>query len=91
MDSIRDDSVYKSVGGDKSDSNMSWNRTTTASSNLSKLRIKLQHQTHGMTSEQISNNQDPLGKINGGNIADCLQYEYERDYILESVLNDKLY
>ena len=35
--------------------------------------------------------QDPNSKINGGDIAQCLQNEYERDYILESVLNDKLF
>ena len=72
-------------------STSSWNRATTASSNLSKLRLKMQSQTHGITSEQMANQQDPNSKINGGDIAQCLQYEYERDFIVESVLNDRLY
>ena len=41
VDSIRDDSVYKSVGGDKSASGTTWSLTA-ASSNFSKLKLKLQ-------------------------------------------------
>ena len=50
VDSIRDDSVYKSVGGDKSQSGVSAGLSgngsfamTTASSNLSKFKVRLQN------------------------------------------------
>lgn len=64
---------------------------TAASSKLSRLRQSLQQKTHGLTSEEIFNQVDPNRRINGGDIANCITYEYERDYLLESILNDKLY
>ena len=79
VDSIRDDSVYKSVGGDKSQSGasagMSGNSSfcmTAASSNLSKLKMKLQQQVHGLTSEQVAIVQDKRAKVDGGDMAACI-------------------
>ena len=90
IDSIRDDSVYKSVGGDKSASGTTWSMTA-ASSNFSKLKLKLQSQTHGLTSEQVATCMDPSAKVNAGQMKNCLSHEYERDFIIESLLNDQLH
>ena len=63
---------------------------STASTRLSKLKLKLQSQTHGLTSEQLSKVQDRQAKANGGDMSACINYDYERDYILEAIMNDKM-
>jgi hypothetical protein len=44
----------------------------------------------GMTSEELSKNNDVSAKTNGGQMANCLTYDYERDFILEAMLKDKI-
>ena len=63
---------------------------TTSSLNLSKMKAKLQGRTHGMTSEQHSYATTPGGKANGGNIHGIINYDYERDYIMEAMMQDKM-
>ena len=63
---------------------------STASTRLSKLKLKLQSQTHGLTSEQLCLVQDRQAKTNGGDMSACINYDYERDYILEAVMHDKM-
>lgn len=46
---------------------------------------------HGLTSEQVAIVQDPRAKQNGGDMAACIQNEYERDYVIEALLNDRLH
>ena len=43
-----------------------------------------------MTSEELSRVIDPTSKNNGGQIKACIGYEYEKDYILEAMLQDKV-
>ena len=64
---------------------------TAASSQLSKLKIRLQQQVHGLSSEQVAFVQDPSSKVNGGQMAACIQNDYERDYIIEALMHDRLH
>ena len=34
---------------------------------------------------------DPTAKVNAGQMANCLSHEYQRDFIIESLLNDQLH
>ena len=44
-----------------------------------------------MTSHELSRVYDPTNKTNGGQLKACLTHDYERDFILEAMLKDKLY
>ena len=61
-DSIRDDSVYKSIGADPPVSE--WSRSVSTS--LNKLRNKLQAKTHGLTSAKLAESIDPRMKSMAG-------------------------
>ena len=43
-----------------------------------------------MTSEELSRVADPTVKQNGGQMKACISYDYERDFILEAMLQDKI-
>lgn len=43
-----------------------------------------------MTSEQHSYSTTPGGKTNGGDMVGIINYDYERDYILEAMMQDKM-
>ena len=58
--------------------------------NLNKLKQKLQGRTHGLTSEQLSRAANPNARIESGAMAACINYDYERDYIMESLMQDKM-
>ena len=60
------------------------------SSNINWLKDKLAARTHGLTSEQLSKAANPGSKIDGGVMASCINYDYERDYILEALMQDKM-
>lgn len=96
FDSIRDEEVYNNVGDNaqppQSASQSGWSRSavTTSSINHTKLKAKLQGQCHGMTSEQHSYSTTPGGKTNGGDMVGIINYDYERDYILEAMMQDKM-
>ena len=81
-DSIRDDSVYKSIGADPPVSE--WSRSVSTS--LNKLRNKLQAKTHGLTSAKLAESVDPRMKSMAGQMSECINYDYERDYILEAMM-----
>ena len=85
FDSIRDSDVYNSVG-----SSQGW-KSILQSGKVA--RIKNQwpgSRACGMTSEELSRCVDPSAKQNGGQIKACISYDYERDYILEAMLQDKI-
>lgn len=84
FDSIRDDSVYNSIGSGPPPSQ--WSRSGAASSSL---KSRLQNKVHGLTSEQLSFSVDPRAKFNGGDMGGIINYDYERDYILEAIMQDK--
>lgn len=87
FDAIRDESVYNSIGGGIPPSE--WSRSG-ASTSLNKLKQKLQGRTHGLTSEQLSRAANPNARIESGAMAACINYDYERDYIMESLMQDKM-
>lgn len=89
VDSIRDESVYN-VLNKASRPPSSSQYSMSASSGFSKLKLKLQQQTHGLTSEKLAAVYDSQAKANGGEMAACINYEYEKDYILEALMNDKM-
>ena len=43
-----------------------------------------------MTSDELSKGNDPLMKQNGGKMKECISHDYEKDFVLEAVLQDKL-
>ena len=93
FDSVRDDSVYNSIGGLQQQappSQTQWSRSGAASSNLGSFKSRLAGQTHGLTSEQLSHAVDPHAKANGGEMAGIMNYDYERDYIIEAMMQDKV-
>ena len=67
-----------------------WSRSGATSSNLNTLKSKLQGKTHGLTSEEISHSIDPQARRNGGKMTGIINYDYERDYILEAMMQDKV-
>ena len=77
--------MYNSVGGgNNKPSSSQWSRTSP--SNLSKFKTAMQERTHGLTSEQLTHVQDPRSRVQGGEIGACITYEYEKDYIMESLM-----
>ena len=89
FDSIRDEDVYNSVG-QPGTSQSNWSRSVTSSSLKNKFKERVSAQTHGLTSEQFAHKQDPRSKKEGGEIGACINYDYERDYVLEAMLQDKM-
>ena len=102
FDSIRDEEVYRSIGNAAysgqnqhgTTSNSGWSRSavtaSSASMNLTQLKAKLQARTHGMTSEQHSFATTPGGRQNGGDIHGIINYDYEKDYVMEAMMQDKM-
>lgn len=76
-------SVKSSLG-----SSAAWR--TIASSTRSNLKDLLATKTHGGTTKQI-NSRGFIGKIGGGNVANCIQNSYEKDFIVEARLRDLRY
>ena len=63
-----------------------------ASGNLSKIKNHWPgSRPCGMTSEELSRVYDPTAKQNGGQLKACLTHDYERDFILEAMLRDKVH
>ena len=85
FDSIRESEVYNSVG-----SSSGW-RSILQSGKIA--RIKNQwpgSRACGMTSDELSRSNDPTAKSNGGQMRACITYDYERDFVLEAMLKDKM-
>jgi len=88
IDGIRDDSVYNSINSGMS----AWTTVSNSTRNRdSAFRRSLQSATHGATSTQITLKKDPRQKAQGGQVAGCINGDYERDFIMESLLNDRRY
>jgi len=54
------------------------------------LKDLLAGKTHGGTTKQI-NSRGFIGKVGGGNVANCIQNSYEKDFIVEARLRDLRY
>ena len=88
VDSVRDESVYHSINCGSGGS--AWQAVSGAPpSRESKFRASLKERLHGATSEQITLRRDPRQKANGGQVAGCINGDYERDFVLEAILNDR--
>ena len=85
FDSVRESEVYNSIG-----SSSGW-RSILQSGKMA--RIKNQwpgSKPCGLTSEELSFANDPTAKQNGGQMGPCISHNYERDFILEAMLKDKM-
>ena len=86
IDGIRDETVYNSINSSMS----AWSTVSNSTrARDSAFRRSLQSATHGATSEQITLKKDPRQKANGGQVAGCINGDYERDFMMESLLNDR--
>jgi hypothetical protein len=72
-------------------SSCAWNNTAASgTSKRSSLKEILASKTHGGTTKQI-NSRGFIGKVGGGNVANCIQNNYEKDFITEAKLRDLRY
>ena len=89
VDSVRDESVFNSINTDTSAWQTVSGTQTRAPSRDSKFRISLKERTFGGTSEALTLMVDPRQKANGGMMAGCINGDYEKDFVMEAMLNDR--
>ena len=88
VNSIRDEAVYNSINGDHAYKAVS-GPGSRASSRDTKIRNSLKDRTFGGTSEKITLMVNPSQKANAGHMAGCINGEYEKDFVMEAMLNDR--
>ena len=88
VNSIRDEAVYNSINGDHAYKAVS-GPGSRASSRDTKIRNSLKDRTFGGTSEKITLMVNPSQKVNAGQMAGCINGDYEKDFVMEAMLNDR--
>lgn len=85
FDTVRDSDVYNSIS-----SSNGW-KSILSSGNIQKIKNQWPgSRPCGMTSDEISYSTNPNLKSFGGKIQACLTHGYEKDFVLEARLNDKI-
>ena len=85
FDTVRDSDVYNSINSSKG-----W-KSILSSGNVQKIKNQWPgSRPCGLTSDEISYAADPALKSFGGQMQQCITHGYEKDFVLEARLNDKI-